>query len=189
MGQHVTGTQPGTGTAQARSTGCSGQIADNVETEVTAPSPAQCSRHAHSAHYEAFQERREKMQIEHIAIWAQNLETLKHFYETYFGANSGTRYLNEKKQFQSYFLTFASGARLELMQRPDVPHLGKQPGQEFIGYAHLAIAVGSQAAVDALTTQLVEAGYQLLDGPRLTGDGYYESVILDPEGNRVELTA
>ncbi len=111
------------------------------------------------------------------------------FYETWFGATANEKYSNSQKQFQSYFLSFASGARLELMQRPDISAVNRQDaGQEFHGYAHLAISVGSEAAVDDLTARLVAAGFPKLDGPRRTGDGYYESVILDPEGNRIEIT-
>ncbi len=128
------------------------------------------------------------MHITHVALWAKDMEGLKEFYERYFAAQANAKYTNVQKQFQSYFLTFASGIRLELMQRPDIPTLDKQPGQEFQGYAHLAIAIGSEAAVDQLTQRLVADGYPRLDGPRWTGDGYYESVILDPEGNRIEIT-
>lgn len=127
--------------------------------------------------------------LEHIALWAKDVETLRLFYATYFGAKANAKYVNETKQFQSYFLTFSSGARLELMQRPDITPLAREnPAQEFVGYAHLAISVGSMEAVDELTARLVANGYQCLDGPRRTGDGYYESVILDPEGNRLEIT-
>ena len=128
------------------------------------------------------------MHIAHLAIWANDLENLKTFYENYFEARATAKYSNTQKQFQSYFLTFASGARLELMHRPDIPPMAKQPGQEFVGYAHLAMSVGSEAAVDTLTMRLIHDGYQRLDGPRRTGDGYYESVVLDPEGNRIEIT-
>lgn len=128
------------------------------------------------------------MHITHVALWVQDLETMKAFYERYLGAQAAARYENPKKRFQSYFLTFASGARLELMQRPDIASIAKSAGQEFHGYAHLAMALGSEAAVEQLTSRLVADGYLRLDGPRWTGDGYYESVILDPEGNRLELT-
>lgn len=128
------------------------------------------------------------MQINHVALWVSDLERVKAFYERYFGAQANAKYVNERKQFQSYFLTFASGPSLELMQRPDIAPLDRQPGQEFLGYAHLAIAVGSAAAVNELTARLVADGYRHIDGPRWTGDGYYESVILDPEGNRIEIT-
>jgi lactoylglutathione lyase len=128
------------------------------------------------------------MHIAHLAIWAKDLESLKTFYERYFGARANTKYINAQKHFQSYFLTFTSGARLELMSRPDIPSMATQSGQEHLGYAHLAISVGSEAAVDALTLRLVNDGYPCLDGPRRTGDGYYESVVLDPEGNRIEIT-
>jgi len=128
------------------------------------------------------------MHMTHLALWVQDLERLKAFYETYFGAQATAKYVNARKHFQSYFLTFASGARLELMQRPDIPPRATLPGQECLGYAHLAMAVGSTAAVNALTQRLVADGYPVLDGPRWTGDGYYESVIADPEGNRIEIT-
>lgn len=128
------------------------------------------------------------MQISHFALWVNDLERAKAFYERYFGAQANAKYVNERKQFQSYFLTFAGGPNLELMQRTDITPLNRAPGQEFLGYAHLAMAVGSTTVVDELTARLVVDGYQRLDGPRWTGDGYYESVVLDPEGNRIEIT-
>ncbi len=128
------------------------------------------------------------MHIEHIAIWTPDLERLKHFYEQYGGATAGARYTNSPKQFAAYFLTFASGARLELMQSPLVPDQRPPAGHQRLGLTHLALAVGSREAVDALTERLRTAGYPILDGPRLTGDGYYESVALDPDGNRLEIT-
>lgn len=127
------------------------------------------------------------MKIEHIAIWTENIEQLKEFYETYFGAVSGEKYVNREKRFQSYFLTFHSGARLEIMQRPDIKSREKYYG-EYYGYAHLAISVESEEEVNKLTGQLMQDGFKILDGPRRTGDGYYESVILDPDGNRIEIT-
>ena len=127
--------------------------------------------------------------LEHMAIWVKDIERMRSFYETYFGAEANRKYVNEKKHFQSYFLTFSSGARLELMQRMDIQSSkGEEPEQEFLGYAHLAMSVGSKEAVDELTHRLMQDGYQRLDGPRYTGDGYYESVILDVEGNRIEIT-
>ena len=127
------------------------------------------------------------MQIEHLAIWSLDIERLKAYYERYFDARANTRYRNPNSQFASYFLTFAGGARLELMQRPDVSR-SKQTGEEWLGYAHLAISVGSAEAVDKLTKRLEDDGYRRLSGPRRTGDGYYESVVLDPDGNRIEIT-
>ncbi|MBS1210243.1 MAG: Glyoxalase/bleomycin resistance protein/dioxygenase [Proteobacteria bacterium] len=129
------------------------------------------------------------MHIEHVALWARDIEQLKNFYVKYFDAQAGVRYENPAKRFQSCFLSFANGARLELMQRPDIfDRPPAFPPQQFIGYAHLAIATGSEAQVDALTARLVADGITRLDGPRRTGDGYYESVVLDPEGNRIEIT-
>jgi lactoylglutathione lyase len=128
------------------------------------------------------------MHIEHIAVWTRNLEELKAFYETYFQARAGDKYVNPGKGFESYFLTFASGARLELMRMPAIPASLNDPQRQFTGYIHLAVSVGSQAAVDALTARLGRDGCRVVDGPRHTGDGYYESCVLDPDGNRVEIT-
>jgi lactoylglutathione lyase len=128
------------------------------------------------------------MRIEHVAIWTKNLEQLKAFYENYFEATVSEKYINPVKQFQSYFLTFDSGVRLELMRMAAIPDSLDDPEVQFTGYIHLAISVGSEAQVDALTARLHQDGYRLLDGPRRTGDGYYESVVLDPAGNRVEIT-
>ena len=129
------------------------------------------------------------MKIEHVAIWTKDLIRLKAFYECYFGAKSNSRYTNSRKQFQSYFLTFESGSRLELMQRPNIKDSEKNLEDEYYGYAHLALSIGSEKEVDILTRRLLEEGYKVLDGPRRTGDGYYESVVLDPDGNRLEITA
>ncbi|TVT43557.1 hypothetical protein FNT36_05585 [Hymenobacter setariae] len=127
------------------------------------------------------------MTIEHIALWTADLERARHFYEAYFGATAGARYYNPAKAFTSYFLCFASGARLELMHRPDLL-VSAADAVPTVGYAHLAFATGSRAAVDSLTEHLRAAGYPVLGEPRTTGDGYYESVVADPDGNLVEIT-
>lgn len=128
------------------------------------------------------------MKIEHIAIWANDLEKLKRFYGFYFEAQSSGKYTNEAKQFSSYFLKFDSRARLEIMQMPSVPGTKNDPYKQFTGLIHIAFSVGSKERVDSLTAQLAKDGYEVIDGPRTTGDGYYESVVLDPEQNRVEIT-
>lgn len=124
------------------------------------------------------------MKIEHIALYVNDLEKMRTFYETYFQAVSNPKYHNPKTSFQSYFLTFYSGSRLELTTKKFLsPRFS-----ESLGYTHLAIAVGDQAAVDRYAQRFVEDGYPLLNGPRTTGDGYYEAVVQDPEGNLIELT-
>lgn len=128
------------------------------------------------------------MHIEHAAIWTRNLEELKVFYETYFQATAGRKYSNPNRQFESYFLTFASGARLELMRMPTIPLSLDSVDSQSTGYIHLAFSVGSQAQVDVLTTRLRADGYRIIYEPRQTGDGYYESCVLDPDGNRIEIT-
>ena len=126
------------------------------------------------------------MKIEHIGLWVKDLENMRKFYETYFNAKASELYHNTKTGFQSYFLTFSDGTRLEIMRREDVRH--HLLDGEILGFAHLAISLGSKEKVDTLTYLLVDEGYELLSPTRTTGDGYYESVIADPEGNRLELT-
>lgn len=124
--------------------------------------------------------------IEHLALWSTDIDRLRLFYEKYFGAKANRKYVNPKKNLQTYFLAFDGGSRLELMQRPEVYSYNKPV--YYAGYTHLAFSLGSQEKVDALTRRLTREGYQLVDGPRTTGDGYYESVVMDPDGNFVELT-
>lgn len=128
------------------------------------------------------------MKIEHLAIWVINLQLMKRFYETYFDAKAGEQYHNPTKNFTSYFLSFEEGPRLELMYCPDIEGL-KNKGGEFLGFAHFAISVGSNEKVNQLTERLRKDGYTIVGEPRTTGDGYYESVVFDPEQNRIEITA
>jgi lactoylglutathione lyase len=128
------------------------------------------------------------MPIEHAAIWTADLERLRAFYERYFGARGGGRYENASTGFSSYFLELDGGARLELMQMASIPASRDDPIEQATGLAHLAFALGSETAVDELAARLAADGYRVLDGPRRTGDGYYEAAVLDPDGNRLELT-
>jgi len=128
------------------------------------------------------------MKIEHLAIWVNDLEQMKNFYETYFAGTAGDLYHNTTKQFKSYFLSFDTGCRLELMHRPIIPKNINDLSKEYIGLIHFAISVGSKERVDELTEQLRVDGYEIAGEPRTTGDGYYESVVLDPEKNRIEIT-
>ena len=128
------------------------------------------------------------MPIEHAAIWTADLERLRAFYERYLDARAGNRYENEATGFASYFLEVGDGARLELMQMASIPVSRDDPMAQATGLAHLAFALGSQEAVDALAARLAADGHRVVDGPRRTGDGYYEAAALDPDGNRIELT-
>jgi lactoylglutathione lyase len=128
------------------------------------------------------------MYIEHLAPWVRDLERMRAFYETYFSATANAKYTNPTKGFSSYFLSFPGGGpRLEIMQMPGIPDSRNDAFAQFTGLIHFAISVGSEAAVDALTEQLRTDGFPILGEPRRTGDGYYESVVLDPEENRVEV--
>jgi lactoylglutathione lyase len=124
--------------------------------------------------------------IEHVGVWVRDIDTVAAFYARYFGARVGPRYENPRKGFASRFLELGVGARLELMTRIDVT---EGAAREMLGLAHVAIALAGEAAVDALAVELRAAGVPVLDGPRRTGDGYYECVVRDPEGNRVEIAA
>lgn len=126
------------------------------------------------------------MRIEHMALYVRDLEGARGFFEKYFKASSGEMYRNPRTGFCSYFLSFEGGARLELMSRPDMADMEKPPART--GFAHVAFRVGSKERVDSLTGRLREDGFQVVSGPRTTGDGYYESCILDMEGNQIEIT-
>lgn len=129
------------------------------------------------------------MSIDHVAIWTMDLERLKVFYTQYFAGTAGPLYENKIKRFMSYFITFSDGSRLELMHKPELHANPQAAADRQAGLAHLAMAVGSPEAVDSLTETLRQAGCPVVSEPRRTGDGYYESCILDPDGNRVEITA
>ena len=129
------------------------------------------------------------MILEHVAIWTDNLEELKHYYINYFGATANEKYTNEQNQFHSYFLTFGSGARLEIMTRPGIPeNKNDRVTAQHKGIIHLAFGVSTMQEVDEKAIQLQSGGFKILRGPRKTGDGYYEFETLDPDDNRIEVT-
>lgn len=125
------------------------------------------------------------MKIEHAAMYVEDLETARQFFIKYFGAGANRKYCNKKTGFQSYFLTFEDGARLEIMHKDG---LVKTAHSDRLGLIHIAFSAGSKEKVNELTEQLRADGYPVLSGPRTTGDGYYESCILDIEGNQIEIT-
>lgn len=126
------------------------------------------------------------MKIDHIAMYVKDLEGTKQFFERYFNAAANNLYHNEKTGFRSYFLTFDDGARLEIMNRTDLKNAEKT--LQRAGYIHIAFSVGSKERVDSLTAQLKQDGYEVISGPRTTGDGYYESCIVAIEDNQIEIT-
>lgn len=127
------------------------------------------------------------MKIEHMALYVRDLEGMRNFYATYFGGVPNDGYHNPKTGLRTYFLTFEDGARLELMTRPGLSE-GATASYP-LGWTHLAFRLTDQAAVDVLTERLGADGYPVVSGSRMTGDGYYESCVRDPEGNLVEITA
>ena len=127
------------------------------------------------------------MKLEHIALYVEDLEAIKSFYIRHFGATANNKYHNPRTGLQTYFLSFDGGARLEIMQRPEMSP--RASGEHPLGYTHISFKLGSMEKVNQLTLELQQSGCPLLNGPRMTGDGYYESVLSDPEGNLIELVA
>lgn len=128
------------------------------------------------------------IRLTHVAIWTNHLERARSFYETYFNGVRNQKYVNEKKGFSSYFVSFEGGASLEIMQRTDIRD-ESFTGKEYIGLAHIAFSVGMAKDVDALIERLRKDNYQIVGVPRTTGDGFYEGAFLDPDGNWVEVIA
>lgn len=129
------------------------------------------------------------MRIDHLAIWTYNIEGLKNFYISYFDASSNEIYHNHSKEYRSYFISFDGDCRLELMEMPRIPKSRNNPLKQYTGLIHFAIKVGSKRKVNELTKTLKEDGFKIIGEPRTTGDGCYESIFLDPDGNRVEIMA
>lgn len=126
------------------------------------------------------------MKIEHIAMYVNDLEAAKKFFVKYFGAVSNAGYHNRKTDFRSYFLTFDCGPRLEIMNKPVMEDPEKTLTRT--GFIHIAFSVGSKEKVDELTARMKADGYEVVSGPRTTGDGYYESCVIALEGNQIEIT-
>ncbi|MFD2200816.1 VOC family protein [Shivajiella indica] len=129
------------------------------------------------------------MTLEHVALWTDNLESMKAYYQTHFGGIPNQLYNNPKTGFKSYFLTFKGGARLEIMQMEGIPQNSNDTKEkQHLGLIHLAFGVSSKKEVEQKAIELKDAGFEILRGPRTTGDGYYEFETLDPDGNRIEIT-
>lgn len=126
------------------------------------------------------------MKIEHMALYVNDLEATRSFFVKFLGGRSNSGYHNPRTDFRSFFISFDDGARLEIMTKPELMDQDKPLNRT--GYAHIAFSVGSKEKVDALTEQLHSAGYEVVSGPRTTGDGYYESCIVAIEGNQIEIT-
>lgn len=126
------------------------------------------------------------MKIEHIAMYVNDLDDARDFFVTYLGGKSNDGYHNKSTDFRSYFISFDDGARLEIMNKPGMDDIKKPLNRT--GYVHIAFSVGSKERVDELTDELRSAGYEVVSGPRTTGDGYYESCVVVIEGNQIEIT-
>ncbi|MFH0842816.1 MAG: VOC family protein [Bacteroidota bacterium] len=126
------------------------------------------------------------MNLDHIALWVIDLEREKEFFLRYFDCTAGEKYCNPSKGFTSYFIAFPGGGRIEIMKREGMEPAGRG---ESAGYAHIAVSAGTREEVDRLTHKLRSEGVPVESGPRITGDGYYESVILDPENNVIEIVS
>lgn len=126
------------------------------------------------------------MRIEHIAMYVNELEKARDFFVRYFNAESNEGYHNKRTDFRSYFLSFDDGARLEIMNKPNMDNSAKSLART--GFVHIAFSLGSKEAVDELTAKMKADGYEVVSGPRTTGDGYYESCIVGIEGNQIEIT-
>jgi lactoylglutathione lyase len=127
--------------------------------------------------------------LEHVALWTNRLEQVKDFYVKHFGGTAGVKYCNERKQFESYFITFTSGARLEVMSMTGIPeNKNDTVGSQHLGFIHLAFGVDTMQEVDAKAEELRASGFPIISGPRKTGDGYYEFETVDPDFNRLEVT-
>ena len=129
------------------------------------------------------------MKIEHIAIWTRYLEGMRNFYTHYFDAVSGSCYYNHSKEFRSYFLSFGGDCRLELMEMPAVSINKNDYRKHHSGITHFSFRVGTREKVDQITDLLRNDGFEIISPGRMTGDGYYESAIFDPEKNRIEIMA
>ena len=126
------------------------------------------------------------MKIEHVALYVYDLEAARDFFITFLGGRSNAGYCNAASGFRSFFISFDDGARLELMNKPDMENLDKPLNRT--GYVHIAFSVGSKEKVDELTEKLRRANFNVISGPRTTGDGYYESCVVAIEGNQIEIT-
>jgi lactoylglutathione lyase len=130
------------------------------------------------------------MTIDHVAIWTTQIENLKDYYVKYFNGTANKKYSNREKHFESYFVSFGSGPRLELMQKPGIPeNLNDTVEKQYQGIIHLAFGAENMGMVDEKMNELVQDGYKILRGPRRTGDGYWEFETLDPDNNRIEVAA
>lgn len=130
------------------------------------------------------------MKIDHIAVWTSQLEMLKDYYVKYFNGTPCEKYINQETQYESYFVSFESGARIELMQKPGIPqNLNDTVAKQYMGIIHIAFGVENMEMVNKKSEELKKAGYQVLRGPRKTGDGYWEFETLDPDNNRIEVSA
>lgn len=130
------------------------------------------------------------MKLDHVAIWTNRLELLKDYYVKYFHGRVNKKYTNKENGFESYFLSFDSGSRLEIMQKPGIPeNLNDRIITQHQGIIHLSFGVETMNQVIEKSEEMTKDGFRILRGPRKTGDGYFEFETLDPDNNRIEVAA
>lgn len=130
------------------------------------------------------------MKIDHVAIWTSQIEELKNYYVKYFNGRANDKYINRERHFESYFVTFDSATRLEIMQMPDIPrNLNDTTEKQYLGFIHISFGMETMSMVNEKLNELKNNGFKILKGPRKTGDGYWEFETLDPDNNRIEVSA
>jgi lactoylglutathione lyase len=125
------------------------------------------------------------MKIHHVSLYVHDLEVMHKFYEKYFCAKANGLYFNPTTGYKSYRLSFEDGNKIEIMAKPGLKDFDKDIN--YFGYNHIALSVGGRDMVDKITNQLEKDGCKIISYPHIAGDGCYESAVMDPENNLIEI--